>query len=293
MAIIRNSKAITSIKGAPVSLYATRVSKWRAVLLRASVGAVIMMSGSSGAKPKAAPSPPGAPSSASFFDPFDGIDGRRWYVSDGWVNGGQQGCTWSREAVRPGGGMLHLSVISSANKLRAYKCGELQTTGRFGYGTYEARMRIAAGSGLNSAMFTYSGPPISSTHDEIDFEFLGKNTANVQMNYFTAGRGSHEAFAAVPADAVSAFHNYAFVWAPGLIKWYIDGKLVRTASGSDLPSMPGKFYLTLWSGSSGVDNWLGKFDSARLPAEAAVDWAAFTQAGERCRFAQSITCRLP
>lgn len=256
----------------------------RQVTLRLAIaGGAALLAGASAAAPKPAPT-------TSFFEPFDGIDGRRWMVSDGWVNGAHQGCTWSRETTSSGRGMLHLRVARSPNRLRAYRCSELQTNARYGYGTYEARIRIAGGSGLNTAMFTYSGPPLTPKHDEIDFEFLGKNTKSVQLNYFTGARGGHETFAAIPADAATAFHTYAFVWNPGIIRWYIDGKLVRTASGADLPSTPGKFYLTLWSGSSSVDGWLGALDTTRLPASADVDWTAFTAAGERCRFAQSITC---
>lgn len=257
----------------------------RTTLLAVACGAMFL-GGSSVAAPK-------LPKSNSFFDAFNGIDGQRWMVSDGWVNGAQQGCTWSRETMVAGGGVLHLRVAKSTNPLRAYKCAELQTNARYGYGTYEARMRIAKGSGLNTAMFTYSGPPLTPKHDEIDFEFLGKNVANVQLNYFTGARGGHETTPAIPADAATAFHTYAFVWAPGVIKWYVDGTLVRTATGADLPSTPGKFYLSLWSGSSTVDGWLGTFDASHLPATADVDWAAFTAAGERCRFPQSMTCAAP
>jgi endo-1,3-1,4-beta-glycanase ExoK len=239
--------------------------------------------GASVAKPRPLPT-------TSFFESFDGLNSRRWMVSDGWVNGTHQGCTWSRETTTLSGGILHLRVTKSPNRLRPYKCAELQTTARYGYGTYEARVRIASGSGLNTAMFTYSGPPLTPKHDEIDFEFLGKNTSTVQLNYFTGARGGHETFAATPSNATAAFHTYAFTWGPGTIKWYIDGKLVRAASGADLPTTPGKFYLTLWSGSPTVNDWLGALDANRLPESADIDWAAFTAAGERCRFPQSTTC---
>lgn len=263
-------------------------------LTNASVAAPEESTGASVATPEratgASVATPERPTGASFFDTFDGIDGRRWMVSDGWANGAHQGCTWSRETTTSGKGMLHLRTIKSANRLRDYKCAELQTNARYGYGTYEARMRIAGGSALNTAMFTYSGPPLTPKHDEIDFEFLGKNTKSVQLNYFTGARGNHETFATIPADATSSFHDYAFVWSPGMIRWYVDGKLVRTATGTDLPSMPGKFYLTLWMGSPTVTDWLGALDPRALPAIADVDWAAFTAAGDRCRFPQSMTC---
>ncbi|MFT4027916.1 MAG: family 16 glycosylhydrolase [Novosphingobium sp.] len=242
------------------------------------------------------PAAPPAPAAKSFFEPFDGLDARRWYVSDGWVNGAHQGCTWSRAAVQASHGVLRMTVERRANRLRPLVCAEIQAQGgRYGYGTYEARMRIARGSGLNTAMFTYSGPPVTPVHDEIDFEFLGKDVRRVQLNYYTGARGNHEAFRSVPADAASAFHDYAFVWEAGRISWYIDGTLVRRAEGpaATLPQTAGKFYLSLWAGSATVNDWLGPVALDMIPATAEVDWAAYTAPGDRCRFPQSITCRLP
>lgn len=238
--------------------------------------------------------PPAHPASArSFFEPFDGLDARRWYISDGWVNGAHQACTWSRSAVLTSRGVLRMTVERRANQLRPLVCAEIQAQGSgFGYGTYEVRMRIARGSGLNTAMFTYSGPPVTPIHDEIDFEFLGKDERRVQLNYFVGARGGHENLADLPPDASQAFHDYAFVWAPAKISWYVDGKLVRSVEGTTLPRNAGKFYLTLWAGSATVNDWLGPLSNSQLPATAEVDWAAYTVPGERCRFPQSITCTL-
>ncbi len=230
------------------------------------------------------------PRSSSFFDPLDRIDARRWYVSDGWVNGAMQGCIWAAENVKTSAGIMQLSLTKAPNRLRPYKCAEIRTHARLGYGLYEARIRTAAGSGLNTAMFTYSGPPLTKVHDEIDFEFLGKVPQRVQTNYFTAARGGHEAHIPLGTSGAAAFNRYAFEWLPGSMKWYVNGRLVRTVSGTGQPSVPGQFFLTLWSGTTAVDGWLGKFDASHLPVSAQVDWVAFTAAGEQCRFRESISC---
>lgn len=240
--------------------------------------------------PSSANAQPSQPAK-SFFEPFDRIDTRRWYVSDGWVNGSQQGCTWSKGNVATRGGILQLRLTRAPNPLRAYKCAEIRTFGRYGYGLYEVRLRSAAAAGLNTAMFTYSGKPLTPVHDEIDFEFLGKAPPSVQLNYFVAGKGGHETLAPVGADASADFHTYAFDWGPDQIRWYIDGTLVRTATGAALPGVPGQFFLSLWMGATPVDAWLGKFVDERPAISAEVDWVAFTAPGERCRFAQSVSCR--
>ena len=43
-----------------------------------------------------------------FFDDFDTLDTKRWYVSDGWNNGAHQNCDWSADQVSASGGMLHV-----------------------------------------------------------------------------------------------------------------------------------------------------------------------------------------
>jgi endo-1,3-1,4-beta-glycanase ExoK len=229
----------------------------------------------------------------SFFDDFNSIDLKRWYISDGWVNGGYQGCTWARTNVTTSSGRLRLRLTKSANPLRAYKCAEIRTYASLGYGLYEARMRTAAGSGLNTAMFTYSGPPLTKVHDELDFEFLGKSPDKVQTNFWVNKQGNHEVNVPVPGGAASAFNNYAMEWTPESIKWYINGKLVRSATGASLPVTPGQFFLSLWSGTSVNADWLGTLSPTTKSKMAEVEWAAYSAPGRACLFPQSISCSAP
>ncbi len=229
----------------------------------------------------------------SFFDNFDRFDTRRWYVSDGWTNGAHQGCTWSRDNVVASGGTVKLLLDRRGGGSLPYRCGEFHTNARLGYGTYEVRLRTAAGSGLNTAMFTYAGPPVSPSHDEIDFEFLGRGPGQVQLNYYTAGKGGHETVPSLGFDGSASFNDYAFMWSAEGIKWYINGRLVREEKGAGLPTVPGPMLFSLWNGTKMVDGWLGPFDDSHLPAVAEIDWAGFTRAGERCLFPQSVTCKLP
>ena len=234
-----------------------------------------------------------APVAASFFDQFDGIDTKRWYLSDGWVNGNWHGCTWARSNLVVKKSILQLQLTYAPNKLRNYKCAEIRTLKSYGYGLYEVRMRTAAAYGLNTAMFTYSGQPLTNVHDEIDFEFLGKSPRNVQLNFYVSGKGGRETSNPVGADASAAFHTYAFEWTPTTLRWYIDGKLVRTAAGGAQPRTPGQFFLSLWMGSPQLDSWLGAFTDKRSLITADVDWVAYTRPGERCKFSASLSCNRP
>jgi endo-1,3-1,4-beta-glycanase ExoK len=229
----------------------------------------------------------------SFFDELNQIDYKRWYVSNGWVNGDHQGCTWTADQVRIVNGRLQLRVTKARNALRNYKCGEIRTRASLGYGLYEARMRTAAGAGLNTAMFTYSGPPLTKVHDELDFEFLGKSPDKVQTNFWVNKVGVNEVNVPVPGGAAAAFNNYAIDWSPTGIKWYINGKLVRSESGDVLPVTPGQFFLSLWSGSATSANWLGTVPTTMKSAVAEVEWVGFSAPGTKCQFAQSMSCSQP
>src|SRR4029450_6815850 len=87
----------------------------------------------------------------SFVDDFDKINRGFWYVSDGWNNGAHQNCSWAKDQVQGATRALQLSFADGKSKDRNYVCGEIQTTKRYSYGTYEARIKAGTGSGLNSA----------------------------------------------------------------------------------------------------------------------------------------------
>ena len=230
------------------------------------------------------------PRPVAFFDDFNRIDGRRWYISDGWANGSYQNCTWTRNNLRIRNGVLQLRFTRERNPLRSYRCAEIRTRAALGYGVYEARMRAAAGSGLNSAMFTYSGRPLTSVHDEIDFEILGRNPRIVQLNYFVDGQGEHGQNVAVGNDSSRTFNTYVFDWRPEGIRFFINGRAVRSVTGRSLPKTPGQFFFSIWGGAPSKADWLGRFDPAATPTMAEIDWAAYTPLGQRCLFPQSITC---
>ncbi|MCJ2056402.1 family 16 glycosylhydrolase [Methylobacterium sp. J-048] len=234
----------------------------------------------------------------SFVETFTSLGDRRWYVSDGWVNGDHQRCTWSRQRVQiPTTGGLTLTLSDSPYKDRAFSCAEIQTNERYGYGTYEVRMRAGAASGLVSAFFTFNGPENGDrrTNDEIDFEFLGKDTKGVQLNYFTGGTGQHETIENLGFDASTTMADYALEWLPDRIRWSVNGRLLREVRGlpdKPIPSHPGKIMLTIWMGQ-GEDfvSWLGPASYPGRPITATFERVAFTKLGDPCGFTGSMVCR--
>jgi len=162
-----------------------------------SVGALLLAAAAAlfgAAQPsRAQDTSPDVQSAPSFVDDFKSFDRSRWYVSDGWSNGNHQNCTWSKSLVKLSDNMLTLGFEKRKLKDREFACAEIQTKKRFGYGTYEARMKTDTGSGLNAAFFTYIGPADKQPWYEIDFEILTKDTSKVQVNSYIAGKPKNEA----------------------------------------------------------------------------------------------------
>lgn len=227
----------------------------------------------------------------SFVDNFDRLDQKFWYVSDGWNNGSHQNCTWSKDQVSVQEGVLELSFEERKTGERDFACGEIQTRQRFGYGTFEARIKTADGSGLNSAFFTYIGPTDKKPHDEIDFEVLGKDSSRVQVNQYVSAKGGNEKLVDVEGGANAAFNDYAFVWEKERLRFYLNGSLVQEVTDpAKIPVNAQKIFFSLW-GTDTLSDWMGKF-AYQGPAGMQIDRVAYTAPGEKCLFPESLTCTL-
>jgi endo-1,3-1,4-beta-glycanase ExoK len=214
-----------------------------------------------------------------FFSANSHIDESHWYIADGWTNGAHQSCEWRRDALSTDNKMLLLTLSDKSGKVRPIGCPAIQYKKKTGFGRYEARMRTAAGSGLNTAFFTYAGlPNAGPIHDEIDFEFIGKQPDTVDITIWTNGKSSPTPAIRVPLgyDASRDFHNYTIEWLPDAVRFYADNKLIYETKKSDpIPSHPGYLYFSLWSGSKMEDPWMGHF-TYTAPVTAEVAWAKYT-----------------
>lgn len=229
----------------------------------------------------------------AFVDTFDTFDPVRWYVSDGWSNGDHQNCEWSNREVRVRDGQVHLRFTSRPMPLRRHACAEIQSRARYGYGTYEARLRTPAGSGLNAAFFTYTGKPGNGPHDEVDFEFLLKDPRLLQFNTHVDGKGGNERVVELDQPADRGFRTYAFVWRPESIRFFVDGReMHRVDDPTKVPSRPSKIFFSLW-GTDTLTAWMGPFEASMRPRALVVDRVSFTPLGEACPPGASVCAKRP
>lgn len=200
-------------------------------------------------------------------------DKKLWEASNGWSNGNMFNCTWRAKNAVFADGKLSLTIDRDGNTEGKYSAAEYRTKGFYGYGLYEVSMKPIKHPGVVSSFFTYTGPSDKNPWDEVDIEFLGKDTTKVQFNYFTNGKGNHEKLYDLGFDASEDFHTYGFCWQKDKITWYVDGKEVHTAE-KDIPVTPSKLMMNVWNGK-GVDSWTGKYDG-KTPLTAEYQWARFT-----------------
>ena len=101
---------------------------------------------------------------------------------------------------------------------RDYSGAELFSLDSYMYGKFEARMYMAAGSGLVSSMFLYYDDSWLGGTDpwvEIDVEVLGKSPESFQSNIISGNAAKkimseqHHSLA-VPANRT--YHTYSFEW---------------------------------------------------------------------------------
>lgn len=226
------------------------------------------------------PVQPTATLTGGFLDNLDSYNTGLFTKADGWTNGDPFNVGWRADHVTFSGGIMSLTLNNqscpSGCSNRPYASGEYRTNNLYGYGLYEGRFKAAKASGTVTSLFTYTGASDNQPWDEIDFEVLGKNTSQMQLNYFTNGTGGHETIINLGFDSSAGFHTYGFEYRPTFIKWYVDGVLVHTETGSrgPLPSHNMKLMVNFWPGI-GVDGWLGSFNYTG-PLTAQYEWLKYT-----------------
>ncbi|KAM0421316.1 hypothetical protein ACHAPT_010846 [Fusarium lateritium] len=133
------------------------------------------------------------------------------------------------------------------------------------FGRLEVHLKAAPGTGVVSAVVL-----LSDVLDEVDWEWLGGSSEQVQTNYYgkdnTTSDTRSETLDAPESQASS--HNYTINWTEEACVWYIDGTAVRTLNygdalgGKNFPQTPMRIKLGIWAGgdpdnAEGTITWAG------------------------------------
>ena len=218
-----------------------------------------------------------------------------FFASDGWSNGSVFNVVWKSGNVTYDGGKMHLGIkeeaasawVDGAQKEFVYTGGEARSTMHYGYGDFEVSMKPAKKVGTASTFFTCTGSydtvdGVENPWDEIDIEFLGKDTTKVQFNYFVNGKGGHEYMYDLGFDASVDYHAYGYRWTKDYIVWFVDGKPVYKVTASEaepLPSAPGRILMNYWCGTKDAEGWMGAFSNASSGENADYQWIKTSAVG--------------
>ncbi|MGH1421774.1 MAG: glycoside hydrolase family 16 protein [Hyphomonas sp.] len=222
----------------------------------------------------------GDPSFKTNFE--DGHDNKAWQIADFYYPSKVHLAAWVAENTDFENGRLSLELNRNRVDYKPYSGAEYQRRGFYHYGRYEVVMQAAAGSGTVSSFFTHTNETFGDPHDEIDIEFLGKDTTRLHINYFTNGEGAGSVYIPLGYDAAEEFHLYAFEWSPEEIKWFVDDQMVFSATDElhKIPSTPSRIIMDLWSGSPDQYQWHGK-PSFENGTKAHYLCASFLKTGEK------------
>jgi endo-1,3-1,4-beta-glycanase ExoK len=197
----------------------------------------------------------------SFMHQFDTAAPKKtWSISDFSFESPFYRTGFRAENVVTAGGFTQLRLDRRDTRHQPNSGAELEKRGFYHYGRYEVVMRPAQGSGVVSSFFTHTFHLFGDPHDEIDIEFLGKDTRKVSLNAFADGKPFGPVSISLPFDAADAPHLYAFDWSPEKIDWWIDGQRVHRLLASEhaLPSAPGRVMMNIWTGSEAQYDWHGE-----------------------------------
>ncbi len=151
----------------------------------------------------------------NFFDGFDGTGGPNpsyWQVSN-WANGSPFGCTFAySEAWLSGTSNLILNVNSSVPS--AIKCSEIRTLQSFTYGKFVVRLQPGTIAGADSSFFLYTGTAGTSSHNEIDIEFINGGRT-LHTNVWKADVQNYQQFA-----ISTGWRTIGFEWRPTYVRWF-------------------------------------------------------------------------
>ena len=211
-------------------------------------------------------------------DQFDTLDTSRWsLMTHSWDGNLAQFSTTNAEVAE---GILKLNLTPAAEgAAKPYLGVEYRSKDTLQYGKVEARARFAKGSAVVSSLVLIYTPWPPDDWNELDIEFLGKNTDRVQFNHMInippadpiSGHRQYPKLVTLTFDPGADYHDYTIEWVPGRARFAVDGQVLHEAT-EEMSRMvlPQNILLTIWASDSPA--WAGPVDQTTAPTSAEYDW---------------------
>jgi len=173
--------------------------------------------------------------------------------------------------------VARLTLRQERTPVREFTSASICSRRRYLYGRFVAVVKPAKVPGLITGIFLHRNSP----RQEIDIEFLGKDTtkllANVYYNPGDEGTRLEYGYRGAPTlidlgfDASRDFHRYEIEWCATSIRWRVDGRLAYVRVNWDptpVPHLPMQFNVNLWHSRS--EELAGRLAGGDLPAHTEV-----------------------
>jgi hypothetical protein len=170
-----------------------------------------------------------------------------------------------------------LTLREEQTQVRGLTSGAIASRASYCYGRFRAELRPSGVTGVVTGVFLHRNGP----RQEIDIEFLGKDTTTMLVNVFynpgPEGTRLEYGYRGTPTlidlgfDAADDFHTYEIDWQPGAIRWLVDGEAVYERAPwnpTPIPDQPLQFNLNLWH--SRAKKFAGTLAAEQLPASASI-----------------------
>ena len=175
-----------------------------------------------------------------FEERFDGteLDRSRWNVElhePGWVNEELQRYVDCPDNICLRGGKLLIRPVKTLHEdgSVSYTSGRITTQHKhdFTYGLFEARLKVPKGKGFLPAFWLmttdedrYGQWPECGEIDIMEIWGSRTGTNHGTIHYGLPHQESQGTVTMDEEDFAEELHDFALLWEPGLLRWYVDGK---------------------------------------------------------------------
>lgn len=173
--------------------------------------------------------------------------------------------------------VTQLTLREQTTAVRLFTSAAIVTQQKLLFGKFITTFKSTNAPGLVTGMFLHRNSP----HQEIDIEFLGKDTTKMLVNVFynpgLEGTKLEYGYRGTPVlinlgfDASKEFHQYEIEWHENILRWHVDGHVVYERVQWDptpIPNLPMEFNVNIWYSRS--KELAGELDQTKIPTHSKI-----------------------